>query len=442
MARCTFTKRVVSRFLTQLLAHVLEQIKQAARGARTRDNAQRDAARQVPQLFDDSAGRIENLEPFAFPGGKIALLREQAQLAQPVEDLALRRVRGQPILLQVPEARIFAIAEHETPIGPEDRDRKRELIQRVNITVGIGMQPAAFLGSFREIDGGADDGSFRQRMRGERQRAAHALHDGIALRRHGLRGIPRGKRELAFGAIERSAQRRCVLNRGRADRLHEGIVRPTQAQVLVPQPNRYRKGLEDRPVIDVGCRDLGTQEDRGVSSDRTAAHREAVPSMPSAQLEGGPVLAQSVQGRGKCRSVRSRQTGIEQLRAIGEAQALTAVAVPDDDRGIRFAQQRLAQRQLRTRARLIRGRGPAAFVGSAVLAQDPGARGKREAGCGDDKSNKHDAAREPFRIDRERGETGSNPLQCGQEAVQHHGRSPPSDAASRPADQARPFVRR
>src|SRR5262249_11962795 len=118
---------------------------------------------------------------------------------------------------------------------------------------------------------------------------------------------------------------------------------------------------------------------------------------------------------------RPGQAGIEQLSALRKAQAFEAVAVPYDDGGIRFAQQRFAQRQLRACTRLV----GAALIGAAVLTENPGAWVEEQAARRDDESDNQGTVRELRWT--ERGQIRSKPVKrgCGYRIAQHHGRSPP-----------------
>ena len=59
----------------------------------------------------------------------IGLLGDAALAAQPVEDLAVGRVRVEPVGLQRPEGCIGRVVEPEALVGAEDGDRRVELVQ-------------------------------------------------------------------------------------------------------------------------------------------------------------------------------------------------------------------------------------------------------------------------------------------------------------------------
>ena len=61
---------------------------------RLRDDAQRLAARQMPQLLGMRIEALEQLQPLLLPGAEIRLLRQPPQFAQPVEDFAFARMRS------------------------------------------------------------------------------------------------------------------------------------------------------------------------------------------------------------------------------------------------------------------------------------------------------------------------------------------------------------
>src|SRR6185312_143582 len=95
-------------------------------------------------------------QTLALPCLIVALLGEPASLAQPVEDLAIGRMGVEPILRQFPQPRKSAVVESQLLVAPEDRDRSRQLVERVGMRVYVLLQLRLRRRYVGHIDGAAD----------------------------------------------------------------------------------------------------------------------------------------------------------------------------------------------------------------------------------------------------------------------------------------------
>ena len=231
---------------------------QAAMRMRLAGHAQRHAARQVPVLLALFDGVRVEREALFLPAREVALLGQAAHFAQPLEDLAVRRMRAEPVFLEVPELGISLVRKLQALVRPEDRDRNRQAMQRLFMRVDVQLQKALRLVDVGDIDGERGNTILPHRNGGDVESAALAAHDDIALLGQRLVVADGAFRDLAAVAVKLDLVGHDVVADRRIDRILVGLVRPNEIQVGTAAPDRHRRNVEQ--VTQPAAFDLALRE--------------------------------------------------------------------------------------------------------------------------------------------------------------------------------------
>ena len=180
--------------------HVMKEIGHAAFGIGRRDHAQRAAVRQVPGMFPGFERAIGGLE-LRLPLAEVCLLRQLASGAQPVEHGRVCRALVEKAGVEVPQRAIGGVVEGEPPIGAEDGDTGRQLVERAP----MGVDHALDLGTHGLGFGGIDAdprAAAPGRIGANVEAAAAAADDGRKASGKNACRLVRAQKLLARGLVE------------------------------------------------------------------------------------------------------------------------------------------------------------------------------------------------------------------------------------------------
>ena len=237
------------------------------------------AIEQMPPVLVLGAGLVAR-EYFGLPVAVVDDFGKARQLAQPIEQLRIGRLRRQPVGVEQPQLAIGLVEERKALVGTENGDRRGDAIQRALVGGHVAAQFA-----LRRLQRGNVDGGPRRRAI-ERQhhhvvRLARAAADdvdalaiGPALRQRSLDhvALPHFQQfDLAFAHLALT---------GGLDRPDVGVVDPLDAAVVAPEPHRHRQRIEQRPS------GLGVAHEQAMLVED--ARQVALASRHVAQAQNGP----------------------------------------------------------------------------------------------------------------------------------------------------------
>ena len=156
-------QRVARGGKLDLLGPVLEDQQQPAFGKRLRDDAQMNAAGQMPRLFDRPLARKEPLAAFFLPSRKVANLGHALGFAHSLEHAVEFGAIRQPFgpHREHPPKRL--IAKGQCAVGTELRHARRQQVEHRSLRLGEALQPTHRLFEFVDIDRESRSATARQR---------------------------------------------------------------------------------------------------------------------------------------------------------------------------------------------------------------------------------------------------------------------------------------
>ena len=149
---------VVTAFEREPLRYVVVEIGDAPIRALLGNDVQHAPVRQMPPVLEFARRPITG-QQLCFPCPVIDHGGEAGGLTQPVEDFTVRRLRRQPIRIELPEPLVGAVEKPEPLVGSENCHCRRDPVQRAIIRGDLPVELA--LGG---LDGCYIDGSGSRRV--------------------------------------------------------------------------------------------------------------------------------------------------------------------------------------------------------------------------------------------------------------------------------------
>jgi len=394
--RLHLLRRLERAFQRQPFADIFIEIGDAARRMRLADHLDGLAVRQVPLVLAMRAapGVIER-QPRLLPALPVALLRQLAAFAQPVQHFAVGWMLFEETFRQAPQKGEGAVVEGQFLVAAEYRHRRLQLVQRVGMGVDMSLQPRFGAGKVGDIDGGADDAGIAQRNLREGQGEALAAHDGETCGLDDAVLAAGAGRKFALVLVQRALGQAQLFQVGSARAFQEGVVAPGDSQGLVAQPDRRRQGIEDGLVVG----GLGGDGRLFQPYRHHAAHGAATGNQLAAMrighrnLEGGAAIRQAIDRSGQAQRIGPLEAGLQQLLAAAIGIGSRPVPAPDHERFASRAQQGVALAHGGFGAGAGQPQRTAQAAGDALLRQgpEPGGDGQRDAARGQGRQH-HDLA--------------------------------------------------
>ncbi|MCY1217723.1 hypothetical protein D9M72_296480 [compost metagenome] len=402
-------ERIVARFEIDLLGQVLEHPGDPALRAGGREDAQRLAVRQVPEV----ALRVERLidgKRGGLPLFPVELLRQLAAGAQPVKHFAIVGLALEEADVEVPQTLEGLVVELQALIAVEDRDGGRQMIERFGMAL---ERPVEFLA--HGLDAGYVDGDAGRAGRAagidDFEEGAVAPDDGRNLVAE--RCVEGGNRADLF-ARDGCEQLAPFGNRDRdirsLDGVGIGLVDPGEGAIRAALPHRQIDGVEKgaeghersiEPIVlklqlSEFCAHIVESDEAYESAparDPSLGLQDFVALRFEHQVEAARLGAQRVDrifqfpgglrldpaAEGQELAVVCRRAGFG--RQLAEQLSPLEQPVPDDDPAVLVGHQRLIAREALVGVRQIGAQFAVLGFDIAALADQPDRRNHR---CGND----------------------------------------------------------
>ena len=177
---------IVAALEREALGGVVVEIGEPAVGALRRDHMDGAAVEQVPPVLVLGAGLVAG-QDLGLPVAVVHHLRQARQLAQAVEQLAVGRLGGEPVGVELPQRAIGLVEERQALVGAEDGDAGGHPVERALVGRHVAHQLALRRLQRRHVDGRADAGALERddddvvRLARAAADEVHALAVGYAL---------------------------------------------------------------------------------------------------------------------------------------------------------------------------------------------------------------------------------------------------------------------
>jgi hypothetical protein len=238
-------QRVVTGFEIHLFGEVLEHPGRTALRMGRGDDTQRLSVRQMPGI----GLRVERLvdgKRRVLPVAPVQLLGKLAIGAQPVEQLAIVRLRFQERQFEAPELYESLVIELQPALAVEDRDRRREMVERLGMAFQRALQFLAYRFGLGNIDRHASRAVGRHDVGDIEYRPVAMDHGREAVMERRKRGgcrldhFPADRAEQLAPFAHGLGGARCI------DGIAIGVVDPGEFALGVPAPDRLFDRVEQR----------------------------------------------------------------------------------------------------------------------------------------------------------------------------------------------------
>ncbi len=326
----------------EFFADILIEHDRPTRGIGAKMHCERAPVAQGPGFLDRAITGMER-QTLTLPALIIALFRQAAEFAQPVEDVAMARLSVEPGLRQLPKRREGGIAPFQPPVGPEHGHGDMQAVEQMGARLHLLLETGLRIGNGTDVERHAGHSPVAQRDMGEREAAPASAKLGVAF---GLARCARGQRrgrEIGFIAIDggigglRRLQR--VVTQGR----EKGAIGPAQREPGIAQPYRHGQGVQKRRKLP-GTDGFGRDPHRRAGADGPPAQTvSAALSVARGHLEAFAALVQRFEPRRHSRAVRPGNAIAQQEIGIAQTDGLVTAPVPQNDDVVALGEKRVAQ---------------------------------------------------------------------------------------------------
>ena len=236
---------IVAALQRETLGGVVVEIGEPAVGALRRDHMDGAAVEQVPPVLVLGAGLVAG-QDLGLPVAVVDHLRQARQLAQTVEQLAVRRLGGEPVGIERPQGAIGLVEERQPLIGAEDGHAGGDAIECALVGCHVPHQLALRRLQRRHVDGRPDAGAL-ERDDDDVVRLARPAADEMHALAVGYAPGQRGSSRLALAHLQKLdlALAHLALAVG-LDGLRIGLVDPLDAPARIAEPGRHGQSVEQR----------------------------------------------------------------------------------------------------------------------------------------------------------------------------------------------------
>ena len=154
-------QRIVAALQREALGGVVVEIGEAAVGALRRDHVDGAAVEQVPPVLVFRAGLVAG-QDLGLPVAVVHHLGQPRQLAQAVEQLAVGRLGGEPVGVELPQRAVGLVEERQPLVGTEDGDAGGHAVERALVGGDVAHQLALRRLQRGHVDGRADAGALER----------------------------------------------------------------------------------------------------------------------------------------------------------------------------------------------------------------------------------------------------------------------------------------